>query len=373
MTSGPTEPTEHVSILLETIYKVLRSEDQWPPYGYLEEFLALQYDINIDEVRVELPYRATRLPPPSYAAAPQQPVELTIEGLRLVRDRDAAFDAEIFFRTFRRFLEQQKNIVVTVQAQPKPCLTVFDLQQEWGIRSETMKRVFRVVALEPWVAGVDQIGNAADAKGLDLRICADNKTLRKFKTAMTLDDYIELRQPFFPRPPQSPLEDAIRRAGEVTDQVVDAMVKTQSKEKGATRSGDKEWDVFIAHSTTDQEPFVRELAEGLETAGFTVWYAPFALKWGDSLRRKIEEGLTKSRYGIVVLSPNFFASEWPQSELDGLTQRQNAEGRTLILPILHNITIDEVRKRSPMLADRLAISSDRGVNYFVQQLRTLMS
>jgi hypothetical protein len=73
------------------------------------------------------------------------------------------------------------------------------------------------------------------------------------------------------------------------------------------------------------------------------------------------------------LSPNFFASEWPQSELDGLTQRQNAEGRTVVLPILHNITIEEVRKRSPMLADRLAISSDRGVNYFVQRLRALMS
>ena len=91
------------------------------------------------------------------------------------------------------------------------------------------------------------------------------------------------------------------------------------------------------------------------------------------MRRKIEEGLAKSRYGIVVLSPNFFASEWPQSELDGLTERQNAEELTLILPILHNITIDEVRKRSPTLADRLAISSDRGVSCFVQQLRPLMS
>src|SRR5207248_5208552 len=99
----------------------------------------------------------------------------------------------------------------------------------------------------------------------------------------------------------------------------------------------------------------------------------FALKWGDSLRREIEEGLAKSRYGIVVLSPNFFASVWPQSELDGLTERQNAEELTLILLILHNITLDEVRNRSPMLADRLAISSDRGVSCFVQQLRLLIS
>ena len=52
------------------------------------------------------------------------------------------------------------------------------------------------------------------------------------------------------------------------------MGKTQGDKKGAGRSAEKEWDVFIAHSTADQEPFVRQLADGLETAGFRVWYAP---------------------------------------------------------------------------------------------------
>jgi len=60
------------------------------------------------------------------------------------------------------------------------------------------------------------------------------------------------------------------------------------------------------------------LAESLRKKGARVWYDEFTLKIGDSLRRSIDKGLTKSRYGIVVLSPAFFKKEWAQKELDGL-------------------------------------------------------
>jgi hypothetical protein len=49
-----------------------------------------------------------------------------------------------------------------------------------------------------------------------------------------------------------------------------------------------------------------------------VWYDEFELRIGDSLRRKIDAGITGSRFGIVVLPPRFFAKGWPQYELDGL-------------------------------------------------------
>jgi hypothetical protein len=35
-----------------------------------------------------------------------------------------------------------------------------------------------------------------------------------------------------------------------------------------------------------------------------------------SLRRKIDQGIARSRFGLVVLSPSFFAKNWPQYELD---------------------------------------------------------
>jgi len=128
------------------------------------------------------------------------------------------------------------------------------------------------------------------------------------------------------------------------------------------------FDVFICHASEDKDKFVRLLAERLKENHIEVWYDEFSLKVGDSLRRSIDIGLAKSRYGIVVLSKNFFSKEWPQWELDGLVQRQNNAKANLILPIWHNITKEEVLAFSPPLADKVAILSDKGLNYVVSQL-----
>lgn len=130
---------------------------------------------------------------------------------------------------------------------------------------------------------------------------------------------------------------------------------------------DATWDVFISHATEDKEPFVRELAEALQAEGLRVWYDKFTLKVGDSLRRSIDEGLALSRFGVVVLSPYFFAKKWPQLELDGLVARE-IMGRKVILPIWHNINPDEVRRFSPTLADRIAVKSSAGLRIVVVEL-----
>jgi hypothetical protein len=40
----------------------------------------------------------------------------------------------------------------------------------------------------------------------------------------------------------------------------------------------------------------------------------------------------ESRFGVVILSPAFFAKEWPNKELDGLVAREDSRGK-VILPI----------------------------------------
>jgi hypothetical protein len=82
------------------------------------------------------------------------------------------------------------------------------------------------------------------------------------------------------------------------------------------------WDIFICHASEDKEAIARPLANALKQAGLDVWYDEFTLTLGDSLRRKIDHGLARSRYGAVILSPHFFAKEWPQRELDGLTTKE---------------------------------------------------
>jgi hypothetical protein len=117
-----------------------------------------------------------------------------------------------------------------------------------------------------------------------------------------------------------------------------------------------EHDAFISHASEDKDDFVRLLAEKMRLRGMSVWYDEFSLGWGDSLRRKIDQGLASSRFGIVVLSENFFKKEWPQKELDGLVALEMA-GRSRILPIWHKISKDEVAKYSPTLADKLALNT----------------
>lgn len=116
------------------------------------------------------------------------------------------------------------------------------------------------------------------------------------------------------------------------------------------------YDVFISHASEDKESFVRPFAGKLIAAGVTPFYDEMTLKWGDSLRRRIEEGLARSRFGVVVLSKHFFAKEWPQRELDGLVQLE-MQGHSRILPIWHEISKDEVTRFSPMLADKLALNT----------------
>ena len=74
------------------------------------------------------------------------------------------------------------------------------------------------------------------------------------------------------------------------------------------------------------------------------------------MRRRIDEGLARSRFGVVVLSKHFFAKDWPQRELDGLVQLEIA-GQSRILPIWHEISKDEVARFSPTLADKLALNT----------------
>jgi hypothetical protein len=141
--------------------------------------------------------------------------------------------------------------------------------------------------------------------------------------------------------------------------------------KGYAAAMGKQWDVFISHASEDKESFVRPLASALKNTGLLVWFDETALTVGDSLRGKIDEGLAQSRYGIVVLSPNFFAKRWPQQELDGLVSKE-VSGIKVILPIWHNIDIAGVQANSPMLAGRLAAQSSDPMERVVGQIRAAM-
>lgn len=119
-------------------------------------------------------------------------------------------------------------------------------------------------------------------------------------------------------------------------------------------AGGFQYDVFICHASEDKKDVAERLANELTSLGYSVWYDAMTLKIGDSLRRKIDEGLRESRFGLVLLSKAFFGKQWTQWELDGLTEKEMRAGKTVILPIWHNVTHSEVLEFSPSLANKLA-------------------
>lgn len=140
------------------------------------------------------------------------------------------------------------------------------------------------------------------------------------------------------------------------------------KDRSTLRRRQKRWDFFICHASEDKDEVARPLAKALTQRGYSVWYDEFSLKLGDSLHRTIERGLAKSRYGIVILSPNFFTKEWPQRELDALVGREIRSRKKIVLPIRHNIDQKTVARFSTQLADRVAIPTSKGLDIVVNAI-----
>ena len=130
----------------------------------------------------------------------------------------------------------------------------------------------------------------------------------------------------------------------------------------------QDYDVFISHAGEDKDDIVRPLAHALQQLGVTVWYDEFELRIGDSLRRKIDAGIASSRFGLIVLSPAFFAKSWPQYELDGLVTLA-VSGKQVLLPLWHRISKDDVTRHSPSLADKVALrTADYTVTEIAQEI-----
>ncbi|HWC98447.1 MAG TPA: TIR domain-containing protein [Candidatus Sulfopaludibacter sp.] len=127
------------------------------------------------------------------------------------------------------------------------------------------------------------------------------------------------------------------------------------------------WDVFISHASEDKKDVVEPLTRILTARGLSVWYDDTTLLLGDSLHRKIDEGLAGSRYGVVVLSKSFFAKNWPQQELSGLAARESG-GSKVILPVWHEMRHSEILQYSPLLADRLGISTENGLEVVATEI-----
>lgn len=106
---------------------------------------------------------------------------------------------------------------------------------------------------------------------------------------------------------------ALRSLPPITERHAELAEIVENVARAGPSEGDagdtREFDVFVSHATEDKEAVVRPLALALQVRRFSVWHDEFELRIGDSLRRKIDRGIARSRFGIVVLSHAFFAKQ----------------------------------------------------------------
>lgn len=129
-----------------------------------------------------------------------------------------------------------------------------------------------------------------------------------------------------------------------------------------------DWDLFLSHASEDKVAVVRPLVEALEQRGLSVWVDEIQLTLGDSLSGRINRGLTMSRFGVVVLSPDFFKKPWPLNELEGLFARETAQGAKVILPVWHNVDEVFLSETYPVLADRIGAKTAFGIEFVADEI-----
>jgi hypothetical protein len=98
-----------------------------------------------------------------------------------------------------------------------------------------------------------------------------------------------------------------RRLGEPPSGLVTNPGRLDNAGEAAPPDLAPDWDVFLSHASEDKDEMARPLKDALAARGLSVWFDEIKIKVGQSIRQESEKGITHARFGVVVLSPDFFA------------------------------------------------------------------
>ena len=129
----------------------------------------------------------------------------------------------------------------------------------------------------------------------------------------------------------------------------------------------KEFEVFISHAVEDKCAIANEVNQRLKSMGVNEWYSGVELMVGDSIMEAVNSALKTVKYAVVILSPTYLRKRWTMMELQALIAREHLSLQR-IFPIWHQVGYEEVLEYLPLLADRFAIPSEKGLHYIVDNI-----
>lgn len=111
--------------------------------------------------------------------------------------------------------------------------------------------------------------------------------------------------------------------------------------------------VFLSYAGEDAI-LAERLGRALMAKGIDTWWAGWSLAAGDSIRQKIDEGLSDCTHFVVLLTPRSIEKPWVKTEIDAGFVRK-VEERCRFIPLRSEL---EVTALSPLLATMRAPSID---------------
>ena len=118
---------------------------------------------------------------------------------------------------------------------------------------------------------------------------------------------------------------------------------------GMKEPAERTRSVYLAHAWEDKS-IARPIAEGLMARGIEVWFDEWEIGAGDSLRRKMEQGLEECTHFVVLLTETSIKKAWVAEEIDvGLMSA--VEGQARFMGLRHELPLSAL---SPFLRTRLA-------------------
>lgn len=120
--------------------------------------------------------------------------------------------------------------------------------------------------------------------------------------------------------------------------------------------------VFLSFGWEDRD-LAGRIAGALQSHGISTWWSEWEIKAGDSLRRKIDQGIGDCTHFIALLTPTSIDRPWVQEEMDAGFVQKVSRGATFI-GLRHGL---EASRLPPLLAGSLSPQIDQDLSQ-IQQL-----
>lgn len=132
--------------------------------------------------------------------------------------------------------------------------------------------------------------------------------------------------------------------------------KTTILDPQSTNTENINYDVFICHSSKDNE-FVKKIINKFNRNGITYWVDAERIQFGDSITQKIEDGLKRSKCVMPCLSRNLARSGWTRAEYGSFLNAEfSGNSSRKIIPI----KLDDCEENDipPLLRDKKRVMHD---------------